>query len=206
MSARSGIRTHHHDTNFRSRLEARWAAFFDLVGWRWTYEPFDADGWIPDFLIHGDGALLVEIGPCIYKSDFSEKASKALAAFPIREGPELIQDPTTDTERLIPQIHPPEHVTLVLGVDPTVLWTNDATRYDFAGYLTDDGAAFGTGDAVWGYCPDCKRLCVTHDYGWYIHRPCGHYTGGDTGLDVEPEELFRLWAKAGNRTQWRPAA
>lgn len=37
--------------NFRSRLEARWAAFFDLAGWRWEYEPVDLVGWSPDFLL-----------------------------------------------------------------------------------------------------------------------------------------------------------
>ena len=34
---------------FRSRLEARWAAFFDLVQWKWEYEPIDLIGWTPDF-------------------------------------------------------------------------------------------------------------------------------------------------------------
>jgi len=43
------IPTAYANTNFRSRLEARWAAFFDLVGWKWIYEPFDFEGWIPDF-------------------------------------------------------------------------------------------------------------------------------------------------------------
>jgi hypothetical protein len=36
---------------FRSRLEARWAAFFDLLGWVWRYEPIDLDGWTPDFYL-----------------------------------------------------------------------------------------------------------------------------------------------------------
>lgn len=36
---------------FRSRLEARWAAFFDLQGWRWEYEPLDLLGWTPDFRV-----------------------------------------------------------------------------------------------------------------------------------------------------------
>lgn len=36
---------------FRSRLEARWAAFFDLAGWTWEYEPFDFNGWTPDFRV-----------------------------------------------------------------------------------------------------------------------------------------------------------
>lgn len=37
---------------FRSRLEARWAAFFDLIDWRWEYEPVDLEGWTPDFRLH----------------------------------------------------------------------------------------------------------------------------------------------------------
>jgi len=36
---------------FRSRLEATWAAFFDICGIKWVYEPFDLPGWSPDFLI-----------------------------------------------------------------------------------------------------------------------------------------------------------
>jgi hypothetical protein len=47
---------------FRSRLEARWAAFFDRIGHRWTYEPLDGDGYIPDFLDHTLSAL-VEVKP-----------------------------------------------------------------------------------------------------------------------------------------------
>ena len=35
--------------NYRSRLEARWAAFFDLCEWDYEYEPVDLDGWFPDF-------------------------------------------------------------------------------------------------------------------------------------------------------------
>ncbi|MEA2669684.1 MAG: hypothetical protein QOJ33_2618, partial [Chloroflexota bacterium] len=29
------IPTTYDGVNFRSRLEAKWAAFFDLLGWRW---------------------------------------------------------------------------------------------------------------------------------------------------------------------------
>ena len=36
---------------FRSRLEATWAAFFDLCGWEWKYEPCDFNKWLPDFRI-----------------------------------------------------------------------------------------------------------------------------------------------------------
>lgn len=49
---------------FRSRLEARWAAFFNAVGWPWEYEPeLELRGWIPDFLITQGRGLLVEVKP-----------------------------------------------------------------------------------------------------------------------------------------------
>lgn len=48
----AAIPTVYNGVQFRSRLEARWAAFFDLCGWRWDYEPLDLNGWIPDFAVY----------------------------------------------------------------------------------------------------------------------------------------------------------
>ncbi len=48
---------------FRSRLEARWAVFFDALGLAWTYEPIieGVNGYLPDFQI---GPLaFVEVKP-----------------------------------------------------------------------------------------------------------------------------------------------
>ena len=52
------IETVYKGYHFRSRLEARWAVFFDALGLEWEYEPegFDlGDGiyYLPDFLITG---------------------------------------------------------------------------------------------------------------------------------------------------------
>lgn len=55
------IETEYRGHLFRSRLEARWAAFFDLIGMKWVYEPIDADGYIPDFEI--PGPMLIEVKP-----------------------------------------------------------------------------------------------------------------------------------------------
>jgi hypothetical protein len=41
--------TEYAGVKFRSRLEARWACFFDLLEWQWEYEPFDFNDWVPDF-------------------------------------------------------------------------------------------------------------------------------------------------------------
>lgn len=55
MSEFNAIPTVYAGVRFRSRLEARWSVFFDLVGWTWHYEPIDLAGYIPDFIIeHSD--------------------------------------------------------------------------------------------------------------------------------------------------------
>jgi hypothetical protein len=43
--------TKYNGVQYRSRLEARWAAFFDLVEWKHEYEPIDLPGWSPDFRV-----------------------------------------------------------------------------------------------------------------------------------------------------------
>lgn len=48
------IETHYKGYRFRSRLEARWAVFFDALGYRWEYEPegFElgfGERYLPDF-------------------------------------------------------------------------------------------------------------------------------------------------------------
>jgi hypothetical protein len=49
------IETRYKGYRFRSRLEARWAVFFDALGLTWRYEPegFDLDGlyYLPDFWV-----------------------------------------------------------------------------------------------------------------------------------------------------------
>jgi len=43
--------TRYKNVMFRSRLESRWAAFFDLLAWKWEYEPIDFADWTPDFYV-----------------------------------------------------------------------------------------------------------------------------------------------------------
>lgn len=65
------IQTSYKGYLFRSRLEARWAVFFDACGVDWEYEPEgydlgDSIRYLPDFLLHGvdgrdGGDLYVEV-------------------------------------------------------------------------------------------------------------------------------------------------
>lgn len=59
------IETFYKGYRFRSRLEARWAVFFDAIGADWEYEPegFVLENgmyYLPDFLIHNNKGR----GPC----------------------------------------------------------------------------------------------------------------------------------------------
>jgi len=176
--------TSYNGSRFRSRLEAKWAAFFDLIGWRWTYEPFDTSGYIPDFAIHGQATpLLVEVGPCEFLSEFSEKAEKPLAAF--------------GRERTV----------LILGIDPLILQQGVPASSPLAGYLTNDGEDGWeqTAPARWAICRDCGRPGIWHEFGYYRLRPCGHHDGKDHLKTIDELQIAQNWRDAGNRVQWHAA-
>lgn len=63
---------------FRSRLEATWAAFFDLVKLRWSYEPLDLNGWVPDFIL--EETVAVEVKPIRRLSDMPFEVAKMRAS------------------------------------------------------------------------------------------------------------------------------
>jgi hypothetical protein len=67
-------------TMYRSRLEARWAAFFHLAGIDYQYEPVDLPGWSPDFRITwacghsmcpANHSILIEVKPYPKIEDFN---------------------------------------------------------------------------------------------------------------------------------------
>lgn len=63
------IETRYKGYRFRSRLEARWAVFFDALGLRWEYEPEgynlgEAGYYLPDFFLPDlGGGTWVEVKP-----------------------------------------------------------------------------------------------------------------------------------------------
>ncbi len=86
MSALKVIQTEYKGYKFRSRLEARWAVFFDACGVSWEYEPegfvlSDGKYYLPDFLLHGvDGRggsdLYVEV-----KGKMTEEDAEKIICF-----------------------------------------------------------------------------------------------------------------------------
>jgi hypothetical protein len=64
---------------FRTVLEANWAAFFDLAGWRWDVNPEPVENWAPDFRVSfdcwhsecgGSHSLLIAVLPLSTIEDF----------------------------------------------------------------------------------------------------------------------------------------
>ena len=80
------IQTEYKGYRFRSRLEARWAVFFDACGVTWEYEPEGYDlgnglHYLPDFLLHdvkgrAAGDLYVEV-----KGRMTEMDARKIARF-----------------------------------------------------------------------------------------------------------------------------
>jgi hypothetical protein len=61
------IETQYKGYRFRSRLEARWAVFFDALGVKWEYESeglnIDGEWYLPDFRLFEPFPCLIEIKP-----------------------------------------------------------------------------------------------------------------------------------------------
>lgn len=64
------IKTTYARTRFRSRLEARWALFFNLIGRKWEYEPYTLmrgrhPYYLPDFKlqVNNGESIWVEVKP-----------------------------------------------------------------------------------------------------------------------------------------------
>lgn len=87
MAEIKAISTRYKGYHFRSRLEARWAVFFDAVGVDWDYEPEGfstrAGHYLPDFVICR-GSYVVEIKPnkegSQFEPCFSDELGKAIDA------------------------------------------------------------------------------------------------------------------------------
>lgn len=76
------IETRYKGYRFRSRLEARWAVFFDALGLNWEYEPEGFDlgclgSYLPDFVLPELG-MWVEVKGCASKitEDEADKAQE----------------------------------------------------------------------------------------------------------------------------------
>lgn len=176
-----GIRTEYNGISFRSRAEARWAATFDALGWRWTYEPVDLNGYIPDFILHFKDPIVVEV------------KGGATTAEELRLCKDKIEKSGWTGEVLL----------LASGdLGPTVAWEGVALGLLSEG-LFDDGSRW-FGNAIMTYCPACGVSFCSEMESYHCRR-CGFYDGNVENALRGEGEFRRAWATASNVTQWKGA-
>lgn len=179
MTAIAAIPTKYRGLQFRSRLEAQWAAFFDLLEWPWEYEPLDLNGYIPDFVLLFEAPgkkVLVEVKPALDAEQMKPHMGKIIGSgwaddFLIvgATGPTAIRIGPWDSHQV--------HIGLL---------------YDFS-WSMEGAARIGLcRQGHWGF---------DHDEASWACRVCGTHKGITYGNRLEP--LQELWHRAKNLTQWR---
>lgn len=185
MNSSRGIPTLYAGVEFRSRAEARWAAFFDIVRWPWIYEPFDEDGYIPDFVLRFKREpVLVEVkGGCTEYVELEDHVAK-LETAARRRG----------------SVH-----ALMLAAAPMNVDSEWELSIGMLGQLVDERQGFSWDAArVNGPCGS-HRVSIYHGLLSYHCVACGVYNGGSgPHYDGDMRDIVvNAWAEASNRTKWR---
>jgi hypothetical protein len=180
------IETRYGSHLFRSRLEARWAALFDLVGWDWVYEPLDCNYYLPDFVLLGNGSVAVEVKPAATVSELERYA--------------------LDVEEGLAGYWEGDY--LVVGVTPTFGKTIGWHGSYLPGYAEarngdlhwHDAPHWTGAPAFWHRCPSHYHALAFHHQNSYLSQPCGC-----NHADQEPvrtDDLKHLWGQAHELSRW----
>ncbi len=194
--AMNAIPTEYAGIRFRSRLEATWASFFDMMQWGWFYEPVDLIGYIPDFiLVFPFRKVLVEVKPVTSIADMGRHCKK------------IVESGWRED-------------AIIVGAEPLVTEFPTFTFWwigcpggpdDDGGFTFFEDTGAGVLDCYWcrrrypervlnETCPYCGRESPSPpDKGSPPSRWVGVSRHPDEGL------LSSIWATAKNRTQWRGA-
>lgn len=197
-----GIPTLYKSIRFRSRIEAKHAAFFDLLGWPWEYEPIDLAGYIPDFILTFPKQILVEVKATLEFKDLRDHTAKIEASgwdkeslivggrlFRSEASAENIFEGSTYLGLMSERVNfetDPE----ILKILPDGFVRAKRSYWDGARMLgcEDGGFSFHHDYCHWG----CRRGCEGYQ--------CWRHNGSEIELRTV---LDRLWAEAGNEVQWK---
>lgn len=189
MTAKA-IPTTYNGINFRSRVEARWAAFMDELGWTYEYEPQDFDGYIPDFFVNGQFWLEVKAGLTL--DDLQIEVPKVRRALKGDGHRAIIVGNVIDSLS-------DDHAFGIVAIGE-----NDLIAFRDEG---DFWVSTTGGNAVWGECPLCGGLIWFEDRDDYFFacKACPD-AGNKRSFATTEWELAKIresWLVAGNRVQWQ---
>ena len=177
----SAIPTTYASVHFRSRLEARWANFLDRLAIPWEYEPFDLNGYIPDFVLPLTTPVLIEVKPELYFSRLHEYVRKILnSAW--------------------------QYDAIIVGAK---IWQHVEGSADMG--LAILGFSIQSLDSppletpcVAYVCSVCHEVSFLHLDGIWFCMRCG-YANGDHNIssEITYESILPIWKESGNTVQWR---
>lgn len=164
MGKAKAIETKYKGYRFRSRMEARWAVFFDHLGVEWQYEPEgydlgEAGFYLPDFFLPSiQGGLWVEIKPTKPTKAEDEKL-EALVEQTGYMGTFRVGDPGGNVK-----------VAEWRG-DNDNAWMYELIELDGCQQITSDGPY------IFCVCPLCGK--IGFEFDGRGARVCGHPDSGD---------------------------
>lgn len=177
------IPTDYNGVRFRSRLEARWAAFFDRCNWRWSYEPNDFDGYIPDFSLRFRVPMLVEIKPLQWdESESDEEIMQAVRTKAVHAG--IKGEFLLLGTNIIPGPH--QRLGMIMSVDHA---TDEVTPWEFA-------FAFK--------CEHCGSFSFGAENNSWHCRVRGCYDDGNGRGHLGEWDAEHDFRRASSEVQWRP--
>jgi hypothetical protein len=186
--SRKAIPTVYKSIEFRSRLEAKWAIMFDLLGWSWEYEPIDLNGYIPDFHVDfGKDQFFIEIKPHMTNTALMPALDKASAA---------LGDDADET-------------ILVLGgtIGNYGTYLNAETYVWHLTAMMMQKNGWGVDDVYLAICPTCLTIVpLTYDGLWGF--PCCAVPNADNKhyrhqLAISEGLIDGYWATATNAVKYR---
>lgn len=179
--------TEYAGVQFRSRLEARWAAFFDLLGWEWDYEPpIQFRYWTPDFLLKMSRAVYVEVKP------IERMSIEVMSWIDVALPPYAPDDPTSDEWGMAEAMVVGNCLPRGEAGHKCVGWLRDMGEWGFAPFGRWMDASDGT-----------RRIGFCHETRYFRDRVTGGYDGGCFGAaPFDESEVETLWRQAGNTVQY----
>lgn len=184
------IETKYNGYTFRSRLEARWAAFFDILEWRWEYEPTEFDGWVPDFVLFGKKQnVFVEVKP--------------VSSFPQHVADKIDLSGCQDEVLILGMTFP-----IVNEYGEYLGWLRESYCYEDRLMWAWDHAAIRFRQGIprneWGFCHETQsyRCRITGEYDGNSWGSC--WTDSRTHRVYSDIELTKMaWVKACEMTRYR---
>lgn len=178
--------TTYSDILFRSALEARWAAFFDHIGWEWMYEPDGPRGYIPDFLILGEQRFYLEVKP----------------VYTTQEAKDLIRS------ELIPKMRGWQAMAdlVVVGLTPflderEIHCEDGHARHLFAGAVSAGGNLTLQGDELFWF-KEGARTGLANRREKLVTMPCP--SSAEFFPSADTRDVAKCWSHATNATRWNP--